>query len=321
LLEVCRVPRVSIIVATYNQAGFIKESLESAFQQSFKDFEIVVVDDGSTDDTESVLEPYRDRIRYFYQTNSGPASAHNLGIENSFGQLVAFLNSDDLWLPHKLEIQVRYLDQHPEVGLVHGDYVRIDAEGRQIGSSIHTRRPPSLTFADLIRHNTIGMSTVVVRKKWLEKVSGLDPGSNPTEDFDLWLRLAQAGCRFAYVPSVVGKWRRHSASISASRIRVHQAHIRILRKLEGLCDARSAEGRRTLRMIRKKVLREKRILCMEQCREAERAEARRLALEIIRERTVDPRSWFVLGTVLLPPGAVGILAPLRQRIGKTIRRW
>ncbi len=309
-------PRVSVIMATHNQASFIQESLNSIFQQGFRDYEIIVVNDGSTDDTEDVLEPYRDRIRYFKQPNSGPAAAHNLGLRHSLGELIAFLNSDDLWMPGKLEAQVGYMDEHPEVGLVHGDYVRIDARGRAMGPSIHTEHPPSLTLEQIVRHNTIGIATVIVRRKWLDRVSGLDPDSTPTEDLDLWIRLAQAGCPFGYLPQVIGKWRRHPASISKSRSRVLKAHIRILRGLERT-ETSDPQGADIAGMVRRKILKEERALWAEDRREGKNSEAGKLALQIFREEPLDPRSWIILAGCLMPAHIATSLGSLRQRLRRS----
>ena len=96
-------PKVSVVIPTYNSSQFIVETLESVFAQTYKDYEIIVVDDGSTDNTKEVLQPYTSRIKYIYKENGGPASARNVGIKSAQGEYIAFLDSDDRWLPEKLE--------------------------------------------------------------------------------------------------------------------------------------------------------------------------------------------------------------------------
>ncbi len=110
-------PKVSVIIPTYNRAHFLCEALDSALSQTFKDFEIIIVDDGSTDNTKQVLEKYGSRIYYIYQENKGRAEARNTGIRRAKGEHIAFLDDDDIWLPNKLEKQVFFLDARPDIGI------------------------------------------------------------------------------------------------------------------------------------------------------------------------------------------------------------
>ena len=115
---VIRMPEISVIIPTYNYANYVRDAVESVLNQSYKEFEIIVVDDGSTDGTKKVLEPLKNRIRYIYQENRGLPSAYNTGIKASKGEYIAFLDSDDLWLPEKLKLQKKYFDDNPAVGMV-----------------------------------------------------------------------------------------------------------------------------------------------------------------------------------------------------------
>ena len=114
-------PRVSVVIPTYNYGHLLEQSLESVFAQTYKDYEVILVDDGSTDDTPGIAARYEGRIRYFRKENGGPSSARNEGIRQARGPLIAFLDSDDLWLPHKLAVQTAFADAHPEYGLVYCD--------------------------------------------------------------------------------------------------------------------------------------------------------------------------------------------------------
>src|SRR5215831_9468158 len=124
------VPIVSVVIPTYNNARFLPEALDSLLGQTYRDFELIVVDDGSTDDTLEVLKPYRHLIRYVRKENGGPASARNLGIRHASGELIAFQDADDIWLPDKLQLQVDYLREHPEVGLVFSGSIFFGTETR-----------------------------------------------------------------------------------------------------------------------------------------------------------------------------------------------
>src|SRR5689334_23008717 len=110
--------RVSVIVPTFNSARFLCEAIGSVHAQTYKDYEIIIVDDGSTDDTQNVVKELDKPCKYFYQNNAGPSVARNYGISESSGEFVAFLDADDAWLPGKLEMQIRLFDRHPEVGAV-----------------------------------------------------------------------------------------------------------------------------------------------------------------------------------------------------------
>ncbi|MEE9614146.1 MAG: glycosyltransferase family A protein, partial [Thermodesulfobacteriota bacterium] len=116
---------VSVVVPVYNRPEYVREALTSVFGQTFKDYEVIVVDDGSTEDTKGALGEYLQGVNYFYKKNGGAASARNYGIEKSTGEYVAFLDSDDLWEEDKLDVQVEFLSRNPDVGLVCSDYTYI----------------------------------------------------------------------------------------------------------------------------------------------------------------------------------------------------
>ncbi len=125
-------PRISVIIPTYNSARFLPEAVQSALYQTLSPDEVIVVDDGSTDNTEDVLEPFRGRVHYIRQENQGPAVARNRGIAEAKGDLIAFLDADDVWLPEKSELQVKVLWENPRIGLVHSYYHRLDMAGQRI---------------------------------------------------------------------------------------------------------------------------------------------------------------------------------------------
>ena len=124
-------PEVSIILPTYNAEKTIISTIESVFHQTYTDYELIVIDDGSTDKTRMVLQPYSDRIKYIYKKNGGPSSARNLGINESVGKYIAFIDSDDVWQENKLEKQIKYFreDNKNEVGLVFTDRSSFDVHG------------------------------------------------------------------------------------------------------------------------------------------------------------------------------------------------
>ena len=187
-------PRVSVVIPTYNRARTIGRAVDSALAQTYADLEVIVVDDGSTDDTQQVLARYGDAIRVLYQENQERRVARNNGIRHACGEYIAFLDSDDLWLPNKLRRQVALLDRHPEVGLVYGQMFPIDPDGtwhlRPTRCTGWGQPGPAMIFEQLVMRNLIPTPTVVARKACFDHVGGFDPSLTCSEDWDLWLRIA-----------------------------------------------------------------------------------------------------------------------------------
>lgn len=198
-------PNVSVIIPTYNRAGLIGKPIQSVLNQTYQNFEIIVVDDCSTDNTEEVLERFNDpRIRYIrHQQNSGAAIARNTGINNSTSPYIAFLDSDDEWLPEKLEKQLNLFQQcDPEVGFIYTGFAAVD-ESNQVKRVISANYRGSLRDR-VLYSNFIGTpSTVMVKSNYLKQVKGFDP-EMPSfiADWDLWLRLSEH-CQFETISEVL----------------------------------------------------------------------------------------------------------------------
>jgi glycosyltransferase involved in cell wall biosynthesis len=228
-------PLVSIIIPAYNVSAYIGEALNSVFAQDFKSYEVIVVDDGSTDTTElaKVLEPYRQRISYIHQANRGISAARNAALRVARGKLVALLDADDVWLEGKLSEQLEFMKQGG-YDMVYGNALLFGEAPWRNGTTFMDRSPSDGTVSlnsllDL--RCTVVVSTVIMRKDLVEQVGGFDEEDrNITEDFDLWLRLARIDARIGYQKKVVAKYRYRSDSVSASRVRIHEAALRVLQK-------------------------------------------------------------------------------------------
>jgi len=187
-------PKVSIIIPTYNMGHYITTAIESIFFQIYKNYEIIVVDDGSTDNTEEILSQYGNKIRIISQNHKGLACARNLGIRNSRGEYIALLDADDAWLPNRLLKQVPILDNKPRIGLVHSNLIEIDDNGNTLGISSQTKRltTNSIALNLLFRSQHILCPTVLLRKKCLQDVGVFDENLSwfGVEDRDLWIRIA-----------------------------------------------------------------------------------------------------------------------------------
>ena len=221
-------PRVSIITPTFNRADFIGTAVDSVLAQTFSDFELLIVDDGSTDETVSVLEPYLAdrRVRYFNQPNQGQSVARNRGLAEADGELVCFLDSDDAWLPDKLEQQVALMDRHPDVDIVHGDEIDIDEHGREV-SRKNMPRFSGMIARELLADNSVSINTVMVRKRCFEEMGGFSESRRVADDYDIWLRFS-ARYRFLYVSAFFGFYRVMSNQISSDKRARFESNERIV---------------------------------------------------------------------------------------------
>lgn len=187
-------PTVSVIIPTYNRACFLRSAIASVINQTFQDFEIIIVDDGSKDNTQSLVQELEDeRIRYVrHETNRGEAKARNTGVLNSSGEYIAFLDDDDEWFPDKLQRQLNLLQSaDSSVGGVYTGYVAIDAvEGRTLRECAPEKR--GNIYKDLAAGNVIGgPSTVLLRMECFKKLGLFDETIPWGLDYDMWIRIAE----------------------------------------------------------------------------------------------------------------------------------
>ena len=176
-----------------------------------QDFEVIVVDDGSTDSTWEIANNIDDtRFRIIRQENNGASSAKNLGIHHSIGEYLAFLDADDRYLPNKLENQARYLDTHPEVGMVASGWYETDEIGRILIESKPWERCPTLSLTTWLIDCPGNPGSVMVRKIWVEHIHGFEDSITRVEDWDFFLRLAGSGCKMDWLRELVYFYRFHS---------------------------------------------------------------------------------------------------------------
>lgn len=205
-------PKVSVIIPTYNAANYITEAIDSVLSQTFIDYEVIVVDDGSTDNTRDIIRKYNGKIKYTYQKNSGTSAARNTAIRESRGEYLAFLDADDLWLPEKLEVQVKFLDQNPDLAFVCSDSYVIDKSQKIINIWAKGIRNYE-TFESLYEENFVLILTVLMRKSCLLNVGGFDEELIISQDYDLWLRIAKK-YKFKHLNIPLAKYRLHQNNIS-----------------------------------------------------------------------------------------------------------
>jgi glycosyltransferase involved in cell wall biosynthesis len=211
-----RTPQVSVIIPVYNGDRYIVQAVESALGQTFTNLEIIVVDDGSTDSTHQVLQPYLDRIRYIYQENQGAAIARNHACQLAKGEFLAFLDADDYFLPSKLEKQVACFDADPTLDMVQTGWLMVDEKGREISAVKPWQQAPKLDLESFILYKCVRPSAMLLRRKWWEYLGGFDSGLPPTEDLDFALRLALKGCKAVWLEETLTCYRQHDTNLMSS---------------------------------------------------------------------------------------------------------
>ncbi len=185
-------PLVSVIIPTYNRAGWIREAIDSVLAQDHEPKECIVVDDGSTDETPRVLAEYGDRIRVISQANRGVSAARNCGIAAASGELLAFLDSDDRWLPEKLSVQVNFFNTHPDAMICQTEEIWI-RNGRRVNPGTRHKKQAGRIFIPSLALCLVSPSAVMMRKKLIDIIGGFDESLPACEDYDMWLRVS---CRY-----------------------------------------------------------------------------------------------------------------------------
>jgi glycosyltransferase involved in cell wall biosynthesis len=234
-------PKVSVIIPTYNCAHYLGNAIASVLRQTFTDYEIIVVDDGSMDNTYEVVERFAaqfpSRIRYIYQSHKERSVARNRGIQAASGEYIAFLDADDEWLPHKLALQVPILDERPEVGLVHSKVVFMDKDGREIGPPPPRETPNGFVLKELLCGNFVWCLTVLCRRRCFDECGWFDTATIPAEDWDMWVRIA---ARYAlyHIPEVLARYRFTPDPEGARDLRHYRADLRVVEKNASLLPPR-----------------------------------------------------------------------------------
>jgi glycosyltransferase involved in cell wall biosynthesis len=207
--------KVSVIIPTYNSIRFVTEAIDSVLAQTFQDFEILVVDDGSNDETRQVLkEKYGDSIRYLYKENGGVSSARNYGIERAEGKYIAFLDADDVWMPEKLEKQVELLESDSEIGLCYTGAIKVD-ENLELKDYIQAQRYEDACEGLLLNMNILVLSSSFVRKDIVLQTNGFDSRFSTCADKEYWLRLSLL-TKFAPIEEFLVKYRDVTNSMSSN---------------------------------------------------------------------------------------------------------
>lgn len=224
-------PRVSVIIPTYNRAALLREAIQSVLDQTYQDIEIIVVDDGSTDDTVSVVEQFEHRLRYIYQSNAGVSAARNSGLQVAEGEFVAFLDSDDTFLQGKLAQQVPVLESDARLGVVASGIAHVDETGRVRYVEEGWLASPEVSLRSTLLAGLCSLHGALIRRDWLAAVGGFDPTLASAEDMDLWYQLGLAGCRMVWRPYIVGRRLIHAGNSSRRFVFHSRQAFQVLNKV------------------------------------------------------------------------------------------
>ena len=306
-----REPRVSVIIPTRNRRRHLEEAIESVFAQTYSDYEIIVVDDGSTDGTKDLLaERYRGRpLVCFSQENRGSSAARNVGIRAARGEFLAFLDSDDLWLPRKLECQIPLFDRNPAVGFVFCGSARMDGRG-VLRAREPTREYRGRAVRAMLRKSMMPTPTVVIRKRLVSETGLMYEDLSFGEDWNYWLRIA-ARCEVDFVPEVLVHYRDTPGSLS--QIAFDAFRSGTLRAIESLF--RDPATASLFEPYREEALSQAHALVAAQALAGGRFDVARLeSWRAIRIRVGNLEGWRVLPRALLGRHLLGALRTLRRGI-------
>jgi glycosyltransferase involved in cell wall biosynthesis len=289
--------KASVIIPTFNGCRKVQETIVSVLEQSERDLEIVIVDDGSTDNTAEVVRAYSDmRVRYFHKPNGGPASARNYGLSRASGDYVAFLDHDDLWPANFLEVMISALEANPSYGLAYAPITVTYEDGRRVTSYKQAGGKSGWLAADLFQHSFVWTSSAVMRRSVVEHCRYDESLRRSYEDGDFFLRLS-AQVRYLFVPDVQAVKIEHAGNLSRE-VGVQPTRILVLERfysdLGGNRFIPASAARRRLSHACRTVAEEK-------TRRKARAAAVSLYKRAISYWPVDVRLYVGLGKALLLP--------------------
>ncbi len=223
---------ISVIIPTFNRAPVLLRAVESVLNQTYRNVELIIVDDGSTDDTEKVLEPYRlaGSLLYHKTENAGVAASRNKGAAIASGKWLSFLDSDDEWLEEKLAEQMEFLRQNPSITIVYTDeiWIRNDV---QVNKKNHHQKKGGRIFSDCIKQCLIAPSSVLLSKNLFEKMKGFDESFVVCEDYDLWLKISSQYEIGFLEQSLIKKYGGHSDQLSTKFFAMDSWRIKSMQSL------------------------------------------------------------------------------------------
>lgn len=314
-------PCVSIIIAVYNRRRFLAEAIESALNQSFQDCEIIIINDGSTEDIFSVVEPYlkmhSSKMRYIWQENQGAVATRNRGIKESSGKYIAYLDCDDAFLPDKLAKSVEFLEQNHDYAMVYSDMWIINAQGDYMQEWLSSKKQwaEGYIFTNLLKQCFIIPSNIVIRRSAFDQAGDFSPEVPFEHDFELWLRFARH-YKIGLIKETLVKYRQHSENLSLNYREMSEDFIRIFRQY--LADSRTNAEQRII--IRKKLAECYFYMGLDDLDKGAKRKARDYFMQAFKH---DPRfnSGWRWAVTFLPLACLSFLKTVKRRLGIKYRDW
>jgi len=329
---------VSVIIPTFNNGKYIIQALESVLSQTYREYEIIIIDDGSTDGTPKLLEQFKDRIRYCYQENQGLAIARNRGLEESRGEFSTFLDADDVWLPDNLKMKADVLQKHPEIGGVFSDFSVFDERGiihplgtkpvfpffKRTGKDFHDIFSHQETidggsdreiklyighiFSELFWGNFILPSSMVFRRDCALETGYFVPQMRTQQDYEYWLRFSK-NYSLGYVDEVLVRYRRHSDQLTnhSNISRIFEAVIEIINRYES--EFNGVNGRQQFNRRKSELLLD---LAKVYLAQQKQGDARRL---LLTSRKLYPRrisTYVHMAMTFLPSQAISFMRAVKR---------
>ncbi len=221
---------VSIIIPTFNRSLLLKRALDSVYKQTASEYEVIVLDDGSTDDTAKMIERLYPNVRYYYQSNKGVSSARNKGIKQAKGEWLAFLDSDDEWMPKKLENQLKLMDKNPEYKVCHTEEIWI-RQGVRVNQMNKHRKTGGWIFPQCLPLCAMSPSSIIIHHSVFEDVGDFDTQLPACEDYDLWLRITAKYPVLYIEEPQIKKYGGHEDQLSQKYWGMDQYRIQALQKI------------------------------------------------------------------------------------------
>ena len=221
--------RVSIVTPSYNQGRFLEETIISVLNQDYPNLEYIMIDGGSTDNSVDIIRKYEDRLAYWVsEPDKGQSDAINKGFQRATGEILAWLNSDDIYLPGAIKAAVQFFEQHPDIDFVYGDFCLIDERGRVL----FQRKEIDFDYKILLYGcNLISQPTSFFRRTVLDKIGFLDQTLDYLMDYEFWLRASNNGVRFKHIPNTLAAFRLHSTTKTVSERTKQLSEFRLIRDM------------------------------------------------------------------------------------------
>ncbi len=285
-------PLVSVIIPSHNRGWILKEAVDSVLSQDFRDFELIVVDDGSDDNTRDVLSPYRnmEQVTVIHQKNRGVSAARNRGVDSASGEWIAFLDSDDLWLPEKLSAQVEFFRSNPDALICQTEETWI-RNGVRVNPKKRHEKPSGMVFKSSLSLCLVSPSAVMMRRELFERVGEFDESLPACEDYDLWLRISCRYPIFLLETPLIIKRGGHEDQLSRMR-GLDKFRIQSLKKIieGGVLSAEQSGAAMT-------VLKEKCLIYAGGCMKRARHDEASYYTQLAKETKFFEKTWFLSGTI------------------------